>query len=432
MKSYSDVIKYLDSFVNYERTGFDASCRKFDLSKLRRALDVLGNPEKSFRTVHVTGTKGKGSVCTFISHILKESGHKVGLFTSPHLISPRERIQINNNMISEEDLSLSTGVIKKYIDESKGEKFSFFELYFLIAMIYFKNNGVDFAVLEVGLGGRCDATNVVDSEISVITPISYDHMDVLGEEIEKIAGEKAAIIKKTNKACFTSPQRPSVMEVIERKCKKEGVALKVVGKDILFENVHYMDKETIFDVTGLKETYKNCTISMVGKFQVTNSTLGIGVCEALIDDNGREEAIKKAIYEAFIPGRLELISKSPSILIDGAQNEESAKKLKYSVEHYFKYDRLILLLGVSKDKDIKGICKELVPIADEVVITRAQNERAADPSIIRGFVREKPAHVTGDVKEALGVALTKARKNDLILATGSFFVIGEIRKLILK
>ncbi len=428
--SYKETLEYLDSLVNYEKTGFTKSDKKFNLDKLKNILAKMGNPQDSFRAVHVAGTKGKGSVSTFISSILTEAGFKVGLFTSPHLILPRERIKLNGDMISEDDLAHFVDELRKTIDDEK-ETLSYFEVYMLAAILYFKAKKADIAIFEVGIGGRLDATNVINGECSVITPISYDHTDVLGEKLEMIASEKAAIVKPGTR-CFSSNQKPQVLDVIRKVCREKNSRLKVFGDDIKVGSVLLEETGSSFNIATENGAYENCRISMAGKFQVANAALSVGAAEEFLqkDKEERERIIKNALLKAYIPGRMEVISKNPVIIIDGAQNEESAEKLKYSVEHIFKYGRLILLLGVSGDKDIKGICGVLGPMADEVILTRSASLRAADPLLLRGYFRKKEARVTGNTKEALGLAFTLAKKNDLILATGSFYVIGEIRQLI--
>lgn len=431
MQSYEKAQEYLDSFVNYEKTGFSGLKNNFDLAKLREVLSSLGNPQTTYRSVHVAGTKGKGSVCAFTSSILREAGFKVGLYTSPHLSEERERIQINGEVISEEDLTHALDLIKKSLPPEAEKTFSFFEVYTLLAIFYFSIKKVDFAVFEVGLGGRLDATNVIDAEVSAITPVSFDHMHVLGSTLEEIASEKAAIIKKGS-VCISSPQREEALRVIKTKCDGEGTSLTLVEKDITYKLTKLTEECTRFDVKGLRKNYSACCTLLPGTFQVPNACTAIGICERLLGDEDIDGVIKRGIEEAFIPGRMEVIAKSPRIIIDGAQNGESAEELKYSIEEIFKYDKLILLIGLSEDKDIKSFCEQLVPIADEVILTRSASKRAQDPSVIRGFVKGKPAKVTRNVKEALGLALSASGTNDLILAAGSFYLIGEVRNLILN
>ncbi len=428
MSTYNKALKYLGSFTNYELLGMDGVKDTFDLKKIRDVLDSMGKPDSSYRSIHVAGTKGKGSTAAFISAILKEHGFKVGLFTSPHLTDMRERIAVNGEIISKEDLAECAEAIEKVVTPEAG--FTYFEALTVMAVIFFKKEGVDFAVFETGLGGRLDATNVLAPEASVITPISYDHMNVLGDTLEEIAREKAAIIKKGS-FCVSSPQKEQVADIIKKRCLWEKVPLYVSGEDMQVEDALYDTEGSSLSIKGIDKTYEDCRINMAGEFQAVNAMTATGVCEKLLRDDLDEEALKRGLEDAFIPGRLEILASSPRIVVDGAQNAESAARLKDSIEAIFKYDRLILLLGMSKDKDVEGFCRALSPAADKVILTKVDMDRAADPVVMRGYFSGKDVKVTRDVKEALGLAFFEAGDNDLILITGSFFLIGEVRRAII-
>ncbi|MEA3489987.1 MAG: folylpolyglutamate synthase/dihydrofolate synthase family protein [Candidatus Omnitrophota bacterium] len=422
--------KYLDSFVDYEKTGFDGIRRKFDLAGLRRVLKDLGDPQRDYLSVHVAGTKGKGSICAFTSSILRDAGYRVGLYTSPHFFTPAERIRVNGRMIGGSDLVRTVSVLKERIGRDAAKRFTFFEVYTLLAILYFSMKKVDYAVFETGMGGRLDATNVIDARICAISPVSYDHMNVLGSRIGQIAREKAAIIHR-GAHCVSAPQRAAALDAIISRCGRVGASLSVVGKDVTYSIKTADEKGSAFDVQGNRGSYRGCRTRMPGRFQVTNCAAAVAVCERVLHDKRIDKrVIKRGIRNAFIPGRLEVLARRPLIVIDGAQNGDSAEKLKYSVEEIFKYDRLILLLGVSGDKDIGSICRRLAPMADEVVLTRASTSRAADPNLIKGYIRGRRVRITGDVKEALGTAFSIAGRDDMILATGSFFVIAEVTEII--
>ncbi|MDP8299670.1 MAG: folylpolyglutamate synthase/dihydrofolate synthase family protein [Candidatus Tantalella remota] len=430
MRSYKETLDYLDSFVNYEIVGLDGIKEKFDLGKLHDALRSVGDPHKDYKCVHVAGTKGKGSVCVFTSVILQGEGHSVGLFTSPHLVDPKERIRVNGDEITEEELTSAATVLRDSI-EGGTERFTYFEIYTMIAMLHFSIKKVDFAVFEVGLGGQLDSTNVIDAKVCGISPISYDHMNVLGNSLGEIATEKAGIIKK-GAHCVSAPQTEDAMDVIRERCADQDATLSVVGEDITYKIISMDAEGSKFDVRTPKGTYENCRTVMPGDFQAMNCAVAISLAEQAL--GGRELDMGKltdSLSRAFLPGRMEVLATKPFIVIDGAQNGDSSRCLKYSVEQIFKYDRLILLFGISKDKDIKSTCRELGPVADEIILTRAAVDRAADPHLVRGFFKGKSVKVTRDVKEALGLALKAAGKRDIILATGSFFVAGEVRELVL-
>ena len=428
MKQFDKALEYLNSFTNYELLGMDRLAGEFDLGKIRRVLDELGQPDRSYKVIHVAGTKGKGSTCAFISSILEEHGFKVGLFTSPHLTDVRERIKVSGRMISESDLADIVDIIRVKVTPEAG--YTYFEALTVLAALHFKKAGVDHAVFEVGLGGRLDATNVLVPDATVITPISYDHMNVLGDRLEDIAAEKAAIIKNGS-FCVTAFQKEAVHNILNDRCRVEGVTLYSVGKDIKIGSPVFDSEGSYFNLEGLNDSYNDCRIDLPGDFQPGNAAVAVGVCEKLLRERLDDEALKLGLQQAFIPGRMEIISQNPSMIIDGAQNAESAARLRFSIEEIFKYDRLVLLLGMSKDKDIKGFCKELAPAADKVILTKVDMDRAADPVIMRGYFNGKDVRVTGDVKEALGAAFAEAGENDLVLVTGSFFLIGRVREMIL-
>jgi len=421
--TYTESVDYLNSFTNYERIGFDDVKGNFNLQNLQQVLDDIKNPQENFQVIHVAGTKGKGSICEFTNSILLKAGHDVGLFTSPHIIDSRERIKFNNESISKEDFS---EIVRDFKNVVQDKKITYFEAYTLIAIMYFAKKKVDYAIFEVGLGGRLDATNVIKAKYSVISPISYDHMNVLGESLKEIASEKAGIIKEGS-FCVSAPQKDEVLNIIREKCKEMKVPFSIVGKDVTYKKKKIQIDGSEVSIKTQTEEYSNCKINMLGEFQVDNCASAVQICEKI---GISKENIINGISKAFIPARFEIISKEPFIVLDGAQNEESAQKLKESVEQILKYDRLLLILGVSKDKDVKGICKELVPIADRVILTKSASQRALDPFLIRGFVKNKPSKVTKDIKEALGIALSRAKKSDIILITGSFYVAGEVKKLL--
>ncbi|MFH1878532.1 MAG: folylpolyglutamate synthase/dihydrofolate synthase family protein [Candidatus Omnitrophota bacterium] len=430
MNSFGDTIGYLNSFTNFEKIGLDGIKKSFDLGKLRAVLERLGNPQYSYKCAHIAGTKGKGSIACFTASILGKSGFKTGLYTSPHLVSPLERIRINGESIGEEDMVLAVSALKEALGKSPFENYTFFEVYTLLAILYFSLKKTDYAVFETGLGGRLDATNVIDGEVSGISPVSYDHMAVLGDTLEQIAGEKAAIIKR-GRYCVSSPQRPEALNVIRRRCEEQNAGLSLVGKDIEYKILDINEYGTAFDIKTPRKKYDGCHTSMLGGFQAANCAAAAGICEVLAGAERMDpDRVREGISDTFLRSRIEVLRRDPLLVIDGAQNGESAEKLRYSVEEIFKYDKLILILGISRDKDIKGITDELVPLADHIILTKARVSRAADPYIIRGFIKGKKTDITADVREALGMAFYLAGKNDMILAAGSFFLTGEILELI--
>ncbi|MFH1380655.1 MAG: folylpolyglutamate synthase/dihydrofolate synthase family protein [Candidatus Omnitrophota bacterium] len=422
-----EIFKYLESFVDYEKIGY--SDRKiFKLERTRILAESMDNPQKDFFSIHIAGTKGKGSIANFISSILNEAGFRVGLYTSPHLKNIRERIKINNKSIPESDFLLEVTKIKKVLDSKKIKfKPTFFEILTILAFNYFKKQKVDFGVIETGLGGRLDATNIVKSKVSVMSPISYDHTHILGKKLKSIAQEKSDIIKK-NTICVSAPQTKTALQVIKRKCKALNTKLILIGKDINSEEISHSDRKEIFNVIGARAAYKTCSSRLLGLHQIDNASCAVGAVEMLNvrDRKINPDVVRRGIAKAKNYGRCEVICRKPYIVLDGAQNKASARSLKKTIERNFKYERPILVLGISKNKDTKGICGELAPIADRIILTKSKNKRALDPEGIKKFIKNKNIILTNSVKEAMAKASERADPNDLIVVTGSLFVIGEI------
>ncbi len=417
--AYQETIRYLDSFINYEKKSAFPYKQSFKLERIKEFLQSLGNPQDSLRCIHVAGTKGKGSACAFAAYILREAGYKVGLYTSPHLSDVRERIRILNQKSKIKNQNLEFGgmisrkelvdlvrklrpAIEKYNRDSKYGPLSFFEVYTTLAFVYFKEKEVDFAVLETGLGGRLDATNTVNSLVCVITPISYDHTQKLGNTLKEIAQEKAGIIKGGGQVVISAPQEKEAREVIRNRCKGTGAKLYEVGGDI------------------------NAKLGLLGGHQRVNAACAVAAVKAL-GAKINPHVIKNGLYNTRWPGRCEVIGKNPLLVLDGAQNVASCKALKAAVKENFSAQKIILVLGISRDKDIRGICKELQDFADKIILTKADNPRASEPKALAGYFKGKEVYLTGRVREAIILAKRIADKKDLILVTGSLFVIGEAR-----
>jgi len=427
---YKHAVAYLDSFINYEKIGY----RKKNILKLEkmRLLAILsGDPQKYFRSVHIAGTKGKGSVARFIFSILREAGFNTGLYISPHLVSPRERIRFNDDIITESDFALQIDRIKKSLERaSLPEPPTFFEIYTICAFNYFKERKADYAVVEVGLGGRLDATNILKPSTVVISPISYDHTHILGNTLGSIAFEKSGIIKE-GCVCVSAPQAEEALEVIKKKCASSKAKLVLIGKDVSFTEKYHDDKKEIFDVNTDFACYKDCMSYLLGRHQLINAACAISAVENLDigDTKIKVDQIKKGIEKCVNPGRCEVVSRNPYLVFDGAQNRASAEALKNTILRNFHYEDLVLVLGVSRDKDIQGICRELAPLADKIVLTKSKVERAEDPEFIRQFIDHDKVIVEKSLKSALKIAESSTRPQDMILVTGSFFVIGEAKEL---
>ncbi|MBU4419061.1 MAG: bifunctional folylpolyglutamate synthase/dihydrofolate synthase [Candidatus Omnitrophica bacterium] len=439
--TYPEAIRYLNSLANYEKNINYSYSETLKLERIQDFLALIGNPQKFLRVIHIAGTKGKGSTCALVAYILREAGFSVGLYTSPHLNDFRERIRILcplvlrkrspakdfEGMISQGALSSLVKelkpVINKYNRQSKYGALSFFEVYTAIAFLYFKREQINFAVLETGMGGRLDATNAADALVCGITPLSFEHVQKLGNTLAKIAAEKAGIIKNKGVIVVSARQEREAQEVILRRCKKIQADLYTVGRQIKY----FKDKNS-FWIRGLKDNYKNLRLSLLGEHQLANAALAVGLVEALsfYGLNLRVTAIRQGLDHAVWPGRCEVVGRNPLIILDGAQNLASAQVLRKAIRGNFGYKKLILVLGISEDKDIAGICRTLNPLADEIILTRAATSRAADPARLARYFKRK-LYLTPGVKEAKLLAKSLAGKKDLILVTGSLFVVGEFR-----
>lgn len=477
--SYYKTIQYLESFINYEKILAYSYKESLTLERIKCFLETIGNPQRSLKYIHVAGSKGKGSTCAFIAYILREAGFKTGLYTSPHLVDFRERIRILEpnpeprlprskyrgtlnpdfeGMIAKRELNglveKLRPVIDKYNKASKHGALSFFEIYTALAFVYFKEKKVDFVVLETGLGGRLDATNVVDSLVSVLTPVSYEHMDKLGNSLREIAAEKAGIIKKQwpvasgkgseikNKkfVVISAPQEKETMDVIRNRCGQTGARLVEVGRDVVFRNPSIIPplkkggKKGGFSVKGIFADYPDLKINLIGRHQVINAVTAVAAVEALrlYGICVSPKCIKNGLYNTVWPGRCEVVSKIPLIVLDGAQNTASIRALKNALAEKFKYKELILVFGVSNDKDIAGICVQLRDFSDKIILTRSNNPRAYNPEELAGFFAGRHCDVTKTVEEAVKLAKKKCGRQGLILVTGSLFVVAQARSYIIK
>nr|BAL60084.1 FolC bifunctional protein [Candidatus Acetothermum autotrophicum] len=392
---------------------------------LERVLSALGDPHKSFRAVRVAGTNGKGSVCAFLAQILQEAGFRVGLFTSPHLVHPEERIRINNREISREEFHAQFmriwGVIEDLYDSASEQHARFFEVLTLMALDYFRAQKVDWAVIECGVGARTDATRVVSAPVAVLTNVELDHRESLGETIAQIAYHKAAVVAH-NGVLITAETKPEALAEITRECQ--------------LKNARLMQ----FDLSGLKahanswegqrfdwRDWHNIEIGLLGSYQIPNAVLALEAARALGERAITEEAIWAGLAKARWPGRMELLGKKPYVMLDGAKNPAGVRALRTALAP-LEYERLILIFGVSDRKDAEAMIREIVPAADSVIVTRAAF-RGVDPESLRSLMRPYgvPCTVVTPPDRALDAALAQAHTNDLICVTGSLFLVGEVR-----
>ena len=431
LTTYEDAIEWL---YNLQWFGI-----KLGLEKIKCLLGLLRNPQNDYKFIHVGGTNGKGSVCTMVGSILQEAGYKTGVNTSPHLIEFTERITVNGEQISREDVTRLIAMIKPMVEqivqETELEHPTYFEVVTAIALKYFAEQNVEFVVLEVGLGGTYDATNIVMPLVSVITPVSLDHTDMLGTTLTSVAENKAGIIKQ-NGILVTDNDNEEVMKVIESTCQAKSCRLFKVGNDVNFEIVRSDLNGSVFNINGLHDTYGNMIIPIIGDYQVANAATAVAAVELLREHNITiaVDAVRDGLANIKWPGRLEILQISPYVVVDCAHNPSAARALKANLKK-FEFERLILIIGMCEEKDIKGYFDELVPEADEVIVTRAQIHRAAEPATICSDVEKlkNDVIIQPTVQASIDYAMNKlVTKKDLICITGSIFIVAEARELMLN
>jgi dihydrofolate synthase / folylpolyglutamate synthase len=445
MGRYQDALTYIFSYVNYEKQPrYNYSAVTFDLSRMEALLERLGRPQDRFRSVHIAGTKGKGSTAASVESVLRAAGYHTGLYTSPHLHTWRERIRVNGELIPKATLVDLLDRSRSAIEATPD--LSAFEIMTALAFLYFAEAGVEWAVLEVGLGGRLDATNVVHPAVCGITSLSYDHVELLGHTLSLIAWEKAGIIK-AGVPVVCAPQMPEAMGVIRRVCADTGARLVTIGSDWTWEG-HEIDLhgQTLIvrrESDGL--TLSDLRVSLLGRHQLVNATAAVALVEELIAQGVAisEQAIRSGLAGARWPGRFEVLQTCPAVVIDSAHNADSAVKLRATLEEAFPrpaYGRLALIFGASADKDIFGMLESFLALhdgehyrtADKVIVTRSNHPRAADPAHLADEVRHLcagcPISIHDDVGDALLEALAWARPNDVICVTGSIFVVARARQ----
>jgi len=427
---YQQALDYIYSLIDYEKVPRPRDAARYDLRRMEELLGRLDNPHLKTRSVHIAGSKGKGSVAAMMTSALTASGYTTGLFTSPHLHTFNERIRIDDKLISNEELVSLVERLKPEV-EAVNQKATYgrlttFELMTALGFTYFKLKRVDFQVIEVGLGGRLDATNVVQPDVCIITSISFDHTEVLGSTLAEIAAEKAGIIKP-NSIVVTSPHVDEVDRIIEQTCLTCQAELVRVGSDVTWQSLGFDSSRQSLRLTGRLASYE-LSIPLLGHYQLENAATAVAALEVLAEKGFHisGDSITKGLAQVSWPGRLQVLSRRPLIVVDGAHNPDSARKLKQSLEQYFDFDRAILIMGASSDKNIAGIVSELVPLFDKVIVTRSIHPRAMDTApIMAEFSKyEVEAVATEDISIALPLALTLAGEKDLICVTGSLFVVA--------
>lgn len=426
---YEEAMKYITEVGNLGSN--------YGLERTYKLLEHLGNPERDLKLIHIAGTNGKGSTTSMITEILMGEGYKVGMYTSPFIEEFEERIQINRNNIPKESLAILMDEIKVAVDKVIEAGYNHpteFEIITVLMLLYFKKENIDFGVIEVGLGGTLDSTNVIKPIIQVITSISFDHTNLLGNTLEKIAREKAGIIKRGIPTVIY-PQQEEVLKVIKNKCFEMDSELYIANNENLkFKNIVNLDKPYQL----LK--YNNeidILLPLLGEHQIINLSVAMQAIEVLNNKNIIDISIAnivKSIKNVSWKGRLEVLSNNPYVVIDGAHNIQGIKTLSRNIKKYFKYENLYLILGILADKDVEEMIKIITPMAKKVY--------SVTPNSIRGELAEslkdevskfnKNCKAFDKYEEAYLEALNDASEKDLILASGSLYMIGDMRKIIRK
>jgi len=441
--AYQDALDYIYSHIDYSiKSSYRYSADVFELQRVVDLLEALGNPHARIKAFHIAGTKGKGSVSALIASVLNEAGYKTGLYTSPHLSRFNERIMINGEPIADKGLVELVERVKPSVEAIPG--LTVFEILTAMAFTYFAEQGVEFAAVEVGLGGRLDATNVLNPIITVITSLSYDHMHLLGESLSDIAREKAGIIK-SGIPVVLAPQQSEAERVVESVAEAEGSPLIHVGHDWLYSpGSHNMDGQTLYIWSRAEQPLMDAfvdsaggdewappryQIPLLGHHQVVNAAVAYA---AIVEAKNSGLNVKDADIQAGFRnvswlGRFQILSRDPIIVVDAAHNRDSALKLRIALDDYFPGQPVTMIFGASADKDIEGMLAELRPRVSRFAVTQADHPRSESPEALAVFAHSHGVRVEEfiAVQEAIQWALKKSRPGEVILITGSIFIAGE-------
>jgi dihydrofolate synthase / folylpolyglutamate synthase len=421
-------LDFIYSFIDYEKKRDPHVKITWDLRRVEVLLEKLGNPHLKAKTVHIAGSKGKGSTAAMVASVLTAAGYTTGLYTSPHLHFFNERIQVNGRMITNDEIVAMVAKIKPAVEEVNKEArygvLTTFEVTTVLGFYYFAQKKVDIQVIEVGLGGRLDATNVVQPDVCVITPISYEHTDILGKTLALIATEKSGIIKKGS-VVISSPQPAEADAAIAAVCVNQNAKLIRVGKDVTYQGTKFDDAKQSFQVNGRLGSY-NLTIPLLGEYQLSNAATAVAALEVLIEKGNPVpgKSIAQGTQAVQWEGRLQVLNRHPLVVADGAHNQDSAHKLRQALAQYFKFEQAALIIGMSSDKDLAGIVTELAPVFRQVIVTKSLHPRAMGTRpIAEEFLKHGiTARQTDDISAAMPLALSLVGENDLLCVTGSLFI----------
>jgi dihydrofolate synthase/folylpolyglutamate synthase len=434
MDRYQAALDFIYSFVDYETSRKPRSPLNYDLRRMDELLARVGNPHLAAKTVHIAGTKGKGSTAAMVASVLAESGYKTGLYTSPHLIDISERMRVNGIPVSRNELLDLVARIRPEVEAVNAAArygcLTTFEVLTALGFMFFADSKADFQVVEVGLGGRLDATNVVKPEVCAITTLGLDHTDVLGDTLAKIASEKAGIIKP-GVPVVSAQQEQEAAEVIAEFCSRNGAPLTKVGRDIKYCSLASREGLQSMEIRGRLGSYR-IELPLLGGFQRENAAVAVGILEVLMEKgyNITPRSIADGLKQVRWPGRFQVIRTRPDVVIDGAHNPQSAHQLSIALRDYLK-DRQqgckVLVIGMSSDKDIGKVAAELAPLFSLVIATRSRHPRALDAERLAACLSGYDCEVrkAASVAEAMNTAAALAQEDGFVCATGSLFIVGE-------
>ncbi len=429
VKDYAQALDWIMSFWDPTRPKeLERALRPLKVRRLRELLERLGSPHLRYPSILVAGTKGKGSTCAFLADGLRAAGYRVGRYTQPHLIDWRERTWVDGELIGPDEVAALVERIRPAVDEmhasAQAGGLTTYEVGTALTLCYFAERGVDVAVLEIGVGGRLDALNVVDPVLSVLTSISLDHTDVLGETLEEIAAEKAGIMRAGVPA-LSGPQQPEAEGALARAASEIGAELRFVGRDWRWEPGR--EPGTI-DVRGPDGTVRDIKVPLVGDHQRDNAALAVAALQTLGMDGFAvdEGALRRGFEGVQWPGRVQILRRSPAVVVDAAHNADSARRLLETVRREFRFRRLTLVFGASAEKDLAGMAGILGPAASTVIVTSSGHRRAADMGALAvQFEPYAPVEQEAEPEAAFSRALGVAGADDLVLITGSVFLAGR-------
>lgn len=424
---------YIYSFVDFSRSHQDdLKAENFDLDRMRSFLKRLGNPQENYRSLHIAGSKGKGSVSAFCSSVLVEAGYKTGLYTSPHLKDFEERIQINHQPMPRADLVEVIAEMKPIIESIP--RLTTFEIMTGLGYLYFSRQNIDIAVVEVGLGGRLDSTNVISPDVCVITALYLDHTSILGDTLPEIAREKGGIIKPGIPVVL-APQREEAAGVIREIAQKMDATLIEVGRDYKFKALSAdLDGQT-FTIgrteNELEKDGRQLAIPLLGDYQVENAAVAYAALQRLVAEGVQisEEDIKRGFQSTIWPARFEIARRHPPVIFDAAHNPAAMGKLRETVDQFFPDHPMILVFGISEDKALDGMYDVMLPRTDYLICTEATHPRAMNANKMMENASRfgVDGEVVQDVGDALETGLERAGEDDLVLVTGSIFVAASAR-----